>query len=102
MNESKKIFYGGRKMKKTLALVLALCMIFALAACGSKPAAQAPAAEAKVKIGMVTDVGGVNDKSFNQTSWKACRLWPPRTAALRSSTSNTRPTSTPSSTRATT
>ena len=45
-------------MKKTLALVLALCMIFALAACGSKPAAQAPAAEAKVKIGTVTDVGG--------------------------------------------
>ena len=57
-------------MKKTLALVLALCMIFALAACGSKPAAQAPAAEAKVKIGMVTDVGGVNDKSFNPTSWE--------------------------------
>ena len=56
-------------MKKILALVLALCMIFALAACGSKPAA-APAAAAKVKIGMVTDVGGVNDKSFNQTSWE--------------------------------
>ena len=56
-------------MKKTLALVLALCMIFALAACGSKPAA-APAAEAKVKIGMVTDVGGVNDNSFNQGAWE--------------------------------
>ncbi len=56
-------------MKKTLALLLALCMIFALAACGSKPAA-APAAAPKVKIGMVTDVGGVNDKSFNQTSWE--------------------------------
>ena len=48
-------------MKKILALVLALCMIFALAACGQKAA---PAA-AKTKIGMVTDVGGVNDKSFN-------------------------------------
>ena len=56
-------------MKKTLALILALCMIFALAACGSKPAA-APAAEAKVKIGMVTDVGGVNDNSFNQGAWE--------------------------------
>ena len=53
-------------MKKILALVLALCMIFALAACGQKAA---PAA-AKTKIGMVTDVGGVNDKSFNQTSWE--------------------------------
>ena len=75
-------------MKKILALVLALCMVFALAACGESaapaateapaaepateaPAAEAPAAEATtVKIGMVTDVGGVNDKSFNQTSWE--------------------------------
>ena len=54
-------------MKKILALVLALCMIFALCACGQSAA---PAASAKVKIGMVTDVGGVNDKSFNQTSWE--------------------------------
>ena len=53
-------------MKKILALVLALCMVFALCACGQ---AAAPAA-AKIKIGMVTDVGGVNDKSFNQTSWE--------------------------------
>ena len=42
-------------------------MALALCACGSKP--EAPA-EAKIKIGMVTDVGGVNDKSFNQTSWE--------------------------------
>ena len=65
-------------MKKFLALVLALCMVLSLCACGAKeeaPAA-APAEEAaeapaeKVKIGMVTDVGGVNDKSFNQTSWE--------------------------------
>ena len=36
-------------MKKYLALILALCMVFALCACGSKteaPAAEAPAAEA--------------------------------------------------------
>ena len=31
-------------MKKLIALLLALTMVFALAACGSKPAAQAPAA----------------------------------------------------------
>ena len=30
--------------------------------------AEAPAE--KIKVGMVTDVGGVNDKSFNQTSWE--------------------------------
>ena len=59
-------------MKKILALALALCMIFALAACGgsSAPASTTTEAAAKIKVGMVTDVGGVNDKSFNQTSWE--------------------------------
>ena len=33
-------------MKKYLALILALCMVLALGACGAKPAAEAPAAEA--------------------------------------------------------
>lgn len=50
-------------MKKILALALALCMVFALCAVSAS-------ADGKVKIGMVTDVGGVNDKSFNQTSWE--------------------------------
>ena len=50
-------------MKKVLSIVLALCLVLAL----SVPAM----AEGKtVKIGMVTDVGGVNDNSFNQTSWE--------------------------------
>ena len=50
-------------MKKILAIALVLCMVFALCA------TSASAADT-VKIGMVTDVGGVNDKSFNQTSWE--------------------------------
>ena len=50
-------------MKKILAMVLVLCMMFALCATAS-------AADDKIRIGMVTDVGGVNDKSFNQTSWE--------------------------------
>ena len=50
-------------MKKILAMALVLCMMFAMCA-------TAAAADAKIKIGMVTDVGGVNDKSFNQTSWE--------------------------------
>ncbi len=56
-------------MKKTLAILLVLCMVFALAACGQK-AADSSSAAPKIRIGMVTDVGGVNDKSFNQTSWE--------------------------------
>ena len=84
-------------MKKILALMLALCMVFALCACGSsEPAAEdtaetpaedaaaeeAPAEEEaapaeKVRIGMVTDVGGVNDQSFNQTSWEGLQALDP-------------------------
>ena len=56
-------------MKKIVSLVLALCMVFALAACGSKASSQ-PEAASTIKIGMITDVGGINDKSFNQTSWE--------------------------------
>ena len=77
-------------MKKFLALVLALCMVLSLCACGAKeeaPAAApaekaeeapaaAPAAE-KTKIGMVTDVGGVNDRSFNQSSWEGLQALDP-------------------------
>ncbi len=81
-------------MKKILALLLALCMVFALCACGSSEpaaedaapaedaAAEAPAEEEaapaeKVRIGMVTDVGGVNDQSFNQTSWEGLQALDP-------------------------
>ena len=50
-------------MKKYLALILALCMVFALCACGSKteapateaPAAEAPAAEAPAAEGWAPD-----------------------------------------------
>ena len=55
-------------MKKILALIMVLCMIFSLAACGNNNGGNEGGK--KTKIGMVTDVGGVNDKSFNQTSWE--------------------------------
>ena len=75
-------------MKKILALVLSLCMVFALAACGesSAPAAtateapaadaatEAPAAEpAELKVAMITDYGDITDQSFNQTTYEACK-----------------------------
>ena len=41
-------------MKKYLALVLALCMVLALCACGAKPA-EAPAAEAPAAEGWAPD-----------------------------------------------
>ena len=82
-------------MKKILALLLALCMIFALAACGeakteepkaedttpaeetteeTTPAEEAAPAEETTEVAMnvalVTDVGNIDDKSFNQGAWE--------------------------------
>ena len=78
-------------MKKILALVLALCMIFALAACGkkaeapsSKPAASNPAdaiademtsSDGKYTVAFVTDVGQLKDKSFNQGTYDGVKLF---------------------------
>ena len=57
-------------MRKYLALLLAAMMVLALAAgCGNN-ANEGGNSGKTFKIGMVTDVGGVNDKSFNQTSWE--------------------------------
>ena len=53
-------------MKKIIALILALVMALSLVACGGSNSG----ASGTIKVGMVTDVGGVNDKSFNQTSWE--------------------------------
>lgn len=74
-------------MKKIIALILALVMALSLVACGSTGSSSSVAGNSQsnagseagseggealesIKVGMVTDVGGVNDKSFNQTSWE--------------------------------
>jgi basic membrane protein A len=70
-------------MKKYIALLLALVMVFALAACGSKneaapagsEAAQAPVEAADVKVAMITDYGDITDQSFNQTTYEACKAF---------------------------
>ena len=71
-------------MKKYIALLLALVMVFALAACGSKQEA-APAgseeaaapveASGDVKVAMITDYGDITDQSFNQTTYEACKAF---------------------------
>ena len=55
--------------KKMLALFsLLLIAAFVLAACGAPT--EEPAAEAAYKACQVTDVGGIDDRSFNATAWK--------------------------------
>ena len=50
-------------MKKILAIALALVLVLSMGVV-------ACAEEKEIKVGVITDVGGVNDKSFNQTSWE--------------------------------
>ncbi len=56
-------------MRTRILLVIALILAIALivTACGGTPAPTTGGQ--KLKIGLVTDVGGVNDKSFNQSAW---------------------------------
>lgn len=72
--------------RRVLALVLAAIMVLSLVACGSNndqtvandgdqtttagEQVNNDAEKSTIKVGMVTDVGGINDQSFNQTSWE--------------------------------
>lgn len=65
-----------------LLLVAALTVVGCVAPATTAPAAEAPAAEAPaaeapaastIKIGLVTDVGRVNDRSFNQSAWEGVK-----------------------------
>ncbi|NLI54510.1 MAG: BMP family ABC transporter substrate-binding protein [Clostridiales bacterium] len=81
-------------MKKVVTILLVLGMILSVVACApaATPAAEvteapaaaeateAPAAEATeapvvLNIAMVTDVGNIDDKSFNEFTWKGCSDW---------------------------
>ena len=80
-------------MKKILAMLLALIMVLSLAACGGNtaPATEAPVADATdapvveatdavetaaiTKVALVTDVGTIDDESFNQACWQGVENW---------------------------
>ena len=75
--------------RKSLSILLLLALLLSVALVACKPAAEEPAAEEpaveepvveepaeeepmeeKFKVCQVTDVGGIDDKSFNATAWK--------------------------------
>ena len=57
-------------MKKITALLLTLCMVVSLCACGgSKEEAKADG----MTVAMITDYGDITDQSFNQTTYEACK-----------------------------
>lgn len=75
-----------RYAKKFMVTALALTMALGLAACGSKteqPAGEQPAGEEPAQteeavgealgVTMITDTGGVNDQSFNQSAYEGLK-----------------------------
>jgi basic membrane protein A and related proteins len=58
-----------------LGAVVALCALALalLAACGSSPASNSSSSSGKFLGCMVTDTGGIDDKSFNQSSWQGMK-----------------------------
>lgn len=84
-------------MKKKLALCLALALIVsAFAGCGGSKATTSPSAAASTapsaaasaapstvnfKVSMVTDTGGINDQSFNQSAWEGLQALQKNTGA---------------------
>lgn len=68
--------------KKFVGLGLTALAALSLAACGSRTAKQdaatsssAAEGEGTVKAAIVTDVGGVDDRSFNQSAWEGLQAW---------------------------
>lgn len=74
-----------KKAKLFGASALALAAIFSLAACGGKKdsgttdstggAATTGKTDAAHSVAIVTDIGGVDDRSFNQSAWEGLQAW---------------------------
>ena len=60
--------------KKIIGLGLVAVAALGLAAC-ARGGRGGSAADSKVKAAIVTDTGGVDDKSFNQSAWEGLQEW---------------------------
>ena len=63
--------------KQWLGLGLVAVAAFGLAACGNRSSrnAASSSSDVKTKAAIVTDTGGVDDKSFNQSAWEGLQAW---------------------------
>ena len=89
-------------MKKLISIVLVAAMALSMVACGgatsSAPASTGASSEAastaasgeetsgkELSVGMITDVGGVNERSFTQTSWDGLQALAAENAIIKES-----------------
>lgn len=62
--------------EKIIGVGLASVAVLTLAACGNRGASKSGSGnDAGLKVAMVTDTGGVDDKSFNQSAWEGLQAW---------------------------
>ncbi|WP_438467381.1 BMP family ABC transporter substrate-binding protein [Streptococcus pluranimalium] len=61
--------------KKIIGIGLASVAVLTLAACGNRGGSKSDGDDAGLKVAMVTDTGGVDDKSFNQSAWEGLQAW---------------------------
>ena len=61
--------------KQWLGLGLVAVAAFGLAACGNRSSRNTSSSDVKTKAAIVTDTGGVDDKSFNQSAWEGLQAW---------------------------
>lgn len=54
---------------------MASIAVLSLAACGHRGASKSGGKSDSLKVAMVTDTGGVDDKSFNQSGWEGMQAW---------------------------
>src|SRR5215212_3956735 len=64
---------GGHMHKRSLGLTLFSGLAIIVAACGGGGTPAGSAAASALKIGLVTDVGTLDDKNFNQYSWEGAQ-----------------------------
>lgn len=66
-------------MKRILAVLLALAMVFSLAACGGKTEEPATGEGGDTtpaySVAMITDYGDITDESFNQATYEECKAF---------------------------
>jgi len=65
-------------MKKWLVLLVVFALVFAVVGCGADDAVvddgDGEEEVAELRVGMVTDAGTIDDKSFNQGTWEGIQL----------------------------